>query len=37
MNVGLGDVKKRRVAGGFFVAGVRSFLSSPEVRDCFRR
>ena len=31
--MGWGGVKERRVAGGFCVAGARSFLGSPEVRD----
>jgi hypothetical protein len=37
MIAGLGEVKKKRVAGGFCVTGVQSFLGSPEVRECFRR
>jgi hypothetical protein len=37
MSVGLGEVKKRLVAGGFCVTGVQSFLGSPEARECFRR
>jgi hypothetical protein len=35
VSVGLGEVNKRRVAGGFCVAGAQSFLDLPAVRGGF--